>query len=334
MKLKFLAVWTAAAAALIFSCVSVVLDSAPLTLGGLIFAAIPPTFAIAGGVLATRQPGNVIGWLMMTIGVGTITTELIGQYLTRSSSPPDLPVLVLVLLIWVSGLAWIFLIYPILHMLLVFPSGKLLTRRWRAAVALEIIMVTFFVVATALPTEIGPIDPNSDSFAWTIDNPIGLLPISVIENLFGAIWSFGLIALAIGGLISIVLRFRRASVAERQQLKWLLYSFSLFAVVYAVTASTRRRHPGGRGSHRHPVRTLDPGDSGLYDRRHSPLPTLRHRPPDPEDSPLPASHRTAWCGLHKLCVRGEKPAGAAGGVASECGRIDTPGGSLIRTGST
>ncbi len=51
--------------------------------------------------------------------------------------------------------------------------------------------------------------------------------------------------LLLGGIVSIVLRYRRAQAIERQQLKMLLYNFALFAVVYALVGlSQDSEEPG------------------------------------------------------------------------------------------
>lgn len=201
-----------------------------------ITALVSTFFAVAGALVATRQKGNVVGWLMLLIGAGTAITGSIAEYLESFDQPPPLPVPVLVVLILLSTWSWLFLIYPIFHMLLVFPDGKLVSPRWRWLVALELLMVSVFTVATAIGETLGAFDEASDSFIWTIENPIGLVPDEVVESLFGGVWSLGLVTLAIGGLAAVIVRFRRSRGVERQQIKWLLYAFSLFAVVFAVSA--------------------------------------------------------------------------------------------------
>lgn len=202
-----------------------------------LFSLVPTLFCVSGALVATRQPGNVVGWLMILIGAGVAVTGLIGEYLSSFDSPPPLPTPVLVVLLLLSGWSWLFLIYPIFHLLLVFPDGKLMSPRWRWLVGLEILMVTVFMVATAIGETLGLLDDTGEIDIWRIDNPIGFVPDEVVESLFGDLWSLGLVTLAIGGLTAVILRFRRSHGPERQQIKWLIYAFGLFALVYAFSAA-------------------------------------------------------------------------------------------------
>lgn len=199
---------------------------------------VPVLFAVAGALVATRQPGNIVGTLMLTIGVGTAVAGAMSLYLRSFDAAPPLPLGVVVAMILVAGWGWLFLIYPIFHMLLVFPDGKLLSPRWRWLVALEVLMLAVFTGATAVGEFIGPLDDAGEQYLWLMENPIGILSTETVEGLFGGVWSLGLVVLALGGFTSMVLRFRRSAGAERQQMKWLLYAFGLFAVVYAVPAMT------------------------------------------------------------------------------------------------
>ncbi len=202
-----------------------------------VLSLVPTFFCVAGALIATRQPGNVVGWLMILIGTGVSVSGLIGEYLSGFDSPPPLPTPVLVVLLLISGWSWLFLIFPIFHMLLVFPDGKLVSPRWRWLVALEILMVSIFMVATAIGETIGILDESGEVSPWRIDNPIGLVPDEVVESLFGGLWSLGLVTLAIGGLAAVIIRFRRSHGAERQQIKWLIYAFGVFALIYAFSAA-------------------------------------------------------------------------------------------------
>lgn len=202
-----------------------------------LFAFVPVFFAVAGALVTIRQPGNVVGWLMLTIGVGVAVTGVIDGYLSSFDTPPPVPEPLLVVLLMLCGWSWLFLIYPILHMLLVFPDGKLISPRWRLLVALEILMVTVFVGATSVGETLGLLDDTGEVDVWRIDNPIGFVPDATVEGLFGGVWSLGLVTLAIGGLAAVIVRFRRSRGVERQQIKWLIYAFGLFALVYAASAS-------------------------------------------------------------------------------------------------
>jgi signal transduction histidine kinase len=94
---------------------------------------------------------------------------------------------------------------------------------------LEVVMAAGFVLLGLFSMEVGP---NVDEGAWTVPNPIGFISDAFWEGGFNVVWSVGLVTLTLGGLASIVVRFRRAERIERQQLKLLMYAIGFFAVVY------------------------------------------------------------------------------------------------------
>lgn len=138
------------------------------------------------------------------------------------------------LALWAESWSWLLFIFPIFHLLQVFPTGRVLTPRWRWLAYLEIGMFILFVALVTFSAEIGP---STDEVTWTVPNPIGFIPVTFWEtSSFSTAWTFGLLTLVIGGGASTVTRFRRAQATERQQLKWLLCALVLFAAVYALTA--------------------------------------------------------------------------------------------------
>src|SRR5579863_6721854 len=89
------------------------------------------SFSSLGAVIVFKQHGNRIGWLFLLIGVLTPLPSLAGLYYIRSALAGGLPGARWAA--WVD--AWsVFLVYPAglsLIVFLVFPSGRLPSRRWR-----------------------------------------------------------------------------------------------------------------------------------------------------------------------------------------------------------
>lgn len=90
------------------------------------------TFPIVGALIASRQPRNAIGWIMLAVGIGGAIAAVLETYaeysvVTRPGSLPR-PVLALALVapswIPVIGVMGTFLI-------LLFPDGRLPSHRWR-----------------------------------------------------------------------------------------------------------------------------------------------------------------------------------------------------------
>jgi hypothetical protein len=186
-------------------------------------------FMVVGAVIVAHRPSNAIGWLFSAIGLLTATGTLAVDYaeyayVTRPGSLPGAIVAIWYSWWWLPMFALILVFTPLL-----FPTGRLLSARWRpVAVAAA--------VATVLIAVGGALEPtlklqNED---YTVDNPIGLRVVPDEEaGLVGGVL-FGVLAFcAVAVLVSLVLRFRRSRGVERQQLKWFTYAAAL-AILFEV----------------------------------------------------------------------------------------------------
>jgi hypothetical protein len=186
-------------------------------------------FMVVGAVIVAHRPSNAIGWLFSAIGLLTATGTLAVDYaeyayVTRPGSLPGAIVAIWYSWWWLPMFALILVFTPLL-----FPTGRLLSARWRpVAVAAA--------VATVLIAVGGALEPtlklqNED---YTVDNPIGLRVVPDEEaGLVGGVL-FGVLAFcAVAALVSLVLRFRRSRGVERQQLKWFTYAAAL-AILFEV----------------------------------------------------------------------------------------------------
>ena len=139
-------------------------------------------FIVCGALIVSRQPRNIVGWLLMIPGLvlpaSTLATNWLG-----SMPPPQEVTPVLWLVLWALSWSWILLIFPILHLLLTFPDGRLLSPRWRLAVALEVAMAAIFLGFTAFAQDLGVL--VNDEIVWTVENPIGFLPNDMFDALAG-----------------------------------------------------------------------------------------------------------------------------------------------------
>lgn len=180
-------------------------------------------FMVVGAVIVARRPGNSVGWIFSAIGLLTGTGVLAMSYVdyALTSSAALLPGTVLAA--WYSNWFW----YPLLGLvstftLLVFPTGRLPSPRWRPVAILS-------VAAIAVPTVLGALQPNVGDTA-TVPNPIGLAGIPDPEGgLLGGVTLVTLAACVVAGALSLVVRFRRSRGVERQQVKWFTYAGAILA---------------------------------------------------------------------------------------------------------
>jgi hypothetical protein len=193
----------------------------------LISLAAPVVFAIVAALIVSRQPRNILGWvLMVPVGLYVVGGP-IARYIESlgpSSPEPTVPIL---LMAWFNNWNWLLLIFPLLFIPLLFPNGRPPTPRWRWVGVAAIAWAALFVLLAALPQQINA----SNTPNLVLDNPIGVLGKDTVERLVG-VWIVGLVALAVACAVALFVRYRRANATEREQIKWLLYACAVFLVVY------------------------------------------------------------------------------------------------------
>jgi hypothetical protein len=188
--------------------------------------AIPVVFSVTAALILARKLGNRVGWLLMITGVGT---ALSGPSDLFVAEPRTVLTPALWLVLWVSNWGWIMMIFPIILIPLHFPDGRPPSPRWRWVNWLAAGMWIFLMFEIAFTRTIGPFDG-----AWQLNNPIGFLPEDAMEGVILVVWGGGLIAMTIGSVASLIVRYRRAGFVEKEQIKWLLHAAAIFGLVYVV----------------------------------------------------------------------------------------------------
>jgi hypothetical protein len=193
-------------------------------------------FLLSGAIILSKQPRNIIGWLLMIPAIAVPVGELARIWALSLDPTPVTADPLVWLAVWFSGVSWVFLIYPIFFLLLTFPNGKLPSPRWRWVTWLAVGMVAFFLFTIAFLERLA-ITNDAEVVELSVTNPIGLLPESFVNGAFGGpLWSLLLVVTPVAGMLALIKRFRVGSSVERQQLKWPLYGFVLFGLGYAWTA--------------------------------------------------------------------------------------------------
>jgi hypothetical protein len=152
---------------------------------------------------------------------------LSGQYATVALLPEGIPRLpggaVAGLL---SSLAQAAAVYPILFLILLFPTGRLLSPRWRPIAGISGVAFAVGIVSLALSP--GPLE----DFAPT-RNPLGVEAAATGLNVVEAIGGWSSLACFVAALLSLILRFYRSRGEERLQLKWFAYAstFGFLAIL-------------------------------------------------------------------------------------------------------
>jgi hypothetical protein len=197
------------------------------------WAVILVAYVAVGALLVSRQPGP-LGWLMLVPGL----TGLSGVTERWLEHAPEQVTVGVYVAIWTSNLGWLLVFFPVILLLALFPTGRPLSRRWRWHTWVVAGMATTLVLLATFDRRIGPLEGD-----WMVDNPIGFLPGADDLAWFMPVWTAGLLLITAGALASVVVRYRRADVLERQQLKLLSFAFGVFAVIYLLAVVTNDRLP-------------------------------------------------------------------------------------------
>ena len=180
-------------------------------------------FPIVGILIASRRPGNPIGWICLGAGIFWMLSILTGVYgvyglVARPGAVP-FPAAFGSLTEWLwmpaLGLLGIYLV-------LLFPDGSLPSRRWRPLAWLSGVVIVLGSAGIALRRGRLP-DLGG------VRNPFGLEEhLWVVDVMSTAVLLFPLCLLA--SAISLVLRFLRSGGEERGRIKWIAFAASLVGV--------------------------------------------------------------------------------------------------------
>jgi hypothetical protein len=77
----------------------------------------------------------------MFVALG-MTASVLAELLVPVSKPEQVSVIAAILLV-LGGLAWVFFIFPVFHLMLTFPTGRALSRAWRPFLLLELLALAF-----------------------------------------------------------------------------------------------------------------------------------------------------------------------------------------------
>ena len=166
--------------------------------------------SVLGALIASRQPHNPIGWLMCVAALFLGVFSFTQQYapLAVAESLPGVG-LASWLASWTNlpGIA-----ITTTFVFLLFPDGRLPSRRWRPVAWL-------MAAATVVPAAVMAVR------AWPVRGP-ALVTQSFEHPAVGDAFGIGfalVLALSVVALAGLIVRFRRSTGTERQQIKWFAY---------------------------------------------------------------------------------------------------------------
>jgi signal transduction histidine kinase len=189
--------------------------------GDVLFLVSFQMFSIVGVLIASRRPENAVGWLLLGIGVANGVGLLSSAYpawalYVHPSAPFGAEVAGMTSWLWIPAVA-----LPATFLLLIFPDGHLPSPRWRwFARVLAAGMIAGSIGILFSPGAVdgfpGVLNPFAVSSLEWLTVGIFVIPIGVVA-----------------AVASLVIRFRRATGDDRQQIKWIAVAAAIVGVLYA-----------------------------------------------------------------------------------------------------
>lgn len=204
-------------------------------LAGLI---LPLAFPTVGALIATRRPGHPVGWLFLVVGLGFGVKDLTSGYAGYALlvRPGELPGAELAA--WLKPVSEQISVGLLVLVVLLFPDGRLPSRRWRPLACAVGAWTAVGVVVRAfgplpIPVAGGVLVPNPLAVQGLVGD--GLVLVS------GVLPALGPVLLA-AAAASVLLRLRRAEGEPRQQLKWFASALVLVSLLVGANGVLMARY--------------------------------------------------------------------------------------------
>jgi len=189
------------------------------------------------GALIVRRAGSLIGWLMLGEGAGLAFLNAASTYavLGVATFPGALPAAKqagTAAEVSFAGTAFI-----IAFMFLLFPTGKLPSRRWRPVSAAGFLLTGLSTIGLVLRPRLVQL-PAPGGISLAFRNPLGtahlppVLRVVLIGTLNGLSAVF--VAFLAVAFVSLAVRYRAGGRLLRQQVKWLALAAVTFVICQAV----------------------------------------------------------------------------------------------------
>jgi Zn-dependent protease with chaperone function len=103
-------------------------------------------YSVIGAIIASRLPNHPIGWMCCAIGLTAAVDHFGGEYAVYAllAQPHSLPGGEVML--WLQGWFWMLSVGLIVFLLLLFPTGRLPSNRWRPFAWVSVAVISVGVI--------------------------------------------------------------------------------------------------------------------------------------------------------------------------------------------
>jgi signal transduction histidine kinase len=206
-------------------------DAIPQVIANILAVATGLGFPTLGALIVSRASERRIGWLYCAIGLAFAVDGFSGEYAVSALlvAPGSLPAGLV--FAWIQNWSWIVAVGLLFVFLpLLYPTGRLVSRRWKPVAVFAIALVVGGVVLEAVAP--GPLANHLLDFPVAIANPLGIAALGPAVGVIAPIAALLLLLLILVAATSLLLRLRQSRGDERQQLKWFAYAVALLVVVF------------------------------------------------------------------------------------------------------
>ena len=207
--------------------VPLVFDAGKGGLANVAISIVLLSFMTVGALIATRLPAHPIGWLYLGVGCVIAGGGAAEEYGRRALHDHALPAGDAAA-VAANALEGPVLIGCLAAMLLLFPSGRLASPRWRLPAWLGVVAFAGATVSSVFAA--GTMN------AVEAANPYGATGAAGdVVSVAQGVCFVAMFALIAAAAVSLVVRFRRAQGELRQQLKWLVAAAALLGCTFVVS---------------------------------------------------------------------------------------------------
>src|SRR5262249_29900070 len=166
-------------------------------------------------------------------GLSNILDMFTTPFVSNVTVPPSDPSWLFLVAVWANRISWVLAVFPLLLILLLFPTGRPPSRRWNGLVLAVLSLQMLFLLVVRFGRHLFPF-----SEAWSVANPIGLIPDEWVRALYSMLLQVILGVLALLCTVSLFVRYKHGSIVEKTQIKWIAFASSIFGLLYLVTILT------------------------------------------------------------------------------------------------
>ena len=189
-------------------------------------------FPLIGALIVQRRPTTRVAWLMIVMGIGLGLGFTTYGYGAIGLPPPPVYPFAFEAIILSQ-----FFMVPVLAscttlLLLLFPTDRLLGRRWQWVAVLSVVGLAAYTIGSSFHP-----GPLGDSNFPGVANPLGLPDaFTALCDALLVVGNAGMLTAVVLGAASLVLRYRRGDGIEQAQIRWIALFGSFVAAAFIVAS--------------------------------------------------------------------------------------------------